>query len=159
MHIGVTRHTSIYRSPLKKGWLRKELENVPPPLGNRVRKHTTAKTKPQAYLSSPTGVISSLAGISSPPLKKVANKPQAKHRTLPLSPPIPSSREVPNDSKVAVLLPNKAWAIRPPSSRPQGKRFNEVTTMPAHVNYSCFNILPRKNSLMWQAESILYGNK
>lgn len=63
---------------------------------------------PQANLSSPKGVISSLAGISSPPRKKVAKSPQARHRTLPLSPPMPSKSEVAKDSKVAVLLPNMA---------------------------------------------------
>ncbi|KAG0465454.1 hypothetical protein HPP92_019618 [Vanilla planifolia] len=95
-------------SPLKNGGLRNELEKVPPLLGKRVRKQTRAKTNPHVKRFSPNGVISSLAGISSPPLKKVANKPQAKQRTLPLSPPMPRSSDVPKDSSVAVLLPNRA---------------------------------------------------
>lgn len=122
---------AIYRSPLKNGPLKNELENVPPPLGKRVRKQMRPRTQPQANLSSPKGVISSFAGTSSPPRKKVANNPHAKQRTLPLRPPIPSKSEVAKDSRVAVLLPNIACAIRPPSSLPQGNKFREVTTIPA----------------------------
>lgn len=66
------------------------------------------RTIPQANLSSPRGVISSLAGVSSPPRKKVANSPQAKHKTLPLRPPIPRRRDVVNERIAAVLLPNMA---------------------------------------------------
>lgn len=120
----------IYRSPLKKGALKNELEKVPPPLGKRVRKQMRPSTTPQAYLSSPNGVISSFAGISSPPRKKVAKSPHAKQRTLPLKPPIPRRSEVANDNRVAVLLPNMACAIRPPSSLPHGNKFKEVTTIP-----------------------------
>lgn len=122
---------TIYRSPLKNGALKNELENVPPPLGKRVRKHMSPRTQPQANLSSPNGVISSFAGTSSPPRKKVANNPHAKQRTLPLRPPMPSKSDVANDSRVAVLLPNIACAIRPPSSLPQGNKFRDVTTIPA----------------------------
>lgn len=89
------------------------------------------RTQPQANLSSPKGVISSFAGISSPPRKKVANNPHAKQRTLPLRPPIPSKSDVAKDSRVAVPLPNMACAMRPPSSLPHGNKFREVTTMPA----------------------------
>lgn len=89
------------------------------------------RTTPQANLLSPNGVISSFVGISSPPRKKVANSPHAKQSTLPLKPPIPSKNDVANESIVAVFLPNMACAIRPPSSRPQGNRFREVTTIPA----------------------------
>ena len=89
-----------------------------------------ARTNPQAYLSSPNGVISSVAGTSSPPRKKVANNPHAKQRTLPLRPPIPSKSDVPKDSKVAMFLPNRACAMRPPSSLPHGNKFKEVTTIP-----------------------------
>lgn len=121
---------AIHISPLKNGPLKKELENVPPPLGKRVRKQMRPRTIPQAYLFSPRGVISSFAGISSPPLRKVANKPHARHSTLPLRPPRPSNIEVAKDNKAAVLLPNMACAIRPPSSLPQGSKFREVTTIP-----------------------------
>ncbi len=125
-------NTKLFTShPLKYGSLKKELENVPPPLGKRVRKQIRARTIPQAYLSSPKGVISSFAGISSPPRKKVANNPHAKHRTLPLRPPIPSKSDVAKDSKAAVVLPNIACAMRPPSSLQQGNKFKEVTTIPA----------------------------
>lgn len=127
---------TIYISPLKNGAVKNELENVPPPLGNRVRKQISPRTQPQANLSSPKGVISSFAGTSSPPRKKVANNPHAKHRTLPLRPPIPSKSEVAKESRVAVLLPNIACAIRPPSSLPQGNKFREVTTIPAEKNCS-----------------------
>ena len=121
----------IYKLPLKNGSLKNELENVPPPLGKRVRKQIRPRTIPQAVLSSPKGVISSFAGISSPPRKKVENNPHAKHRTLPLRPPIPSKSDVAKDSKAAVLLPNMACAMRPPSNLPQGNKFKEVTTIPA----------------------------
>ena len=123
----------IYMSPLKNGPLRNELENVPPPLGKSVRKQIRPRTIPQANLLSPRGVISSFAGISSPPRKKVANNPHAKHRTLPLRPPIPSNNEVAKDNSIAVLLPNMACAIRPPSSLPHGNKFKEVTTIPAQA--------------------------
>lgn len=89
------------------------------------------RTKPQAYLSSSNGVISSVAGISSPPRKNVAKSPHAKQSTLPLRPPIPKRNEVAKDNKVAVLLPNIACAMRPPSSLPHGNKFKEVTTIPA----------------------------
>jgi len=95
-------------SPLKNGALRNEEENVPPPLGKSVRKHMRPRMMPQAYLLSPRGLISSFAGISSPPRKKVANNPHARHRTLPLRPPTPSNSEVPKDKSVAVFLPNMA---------------------------------------------------
>lgn len=121
-------------SPLKNGSLKNELENVPPPLGNRVRRQMRPRTTPQAYRSSPSGVISSVAGISSPPRKNVANKPHAKHRTLPLNPPIPSMSDVANDSRAAVLLPNMACAMRPPSSLPHGNKFKDVTTIPVEKN-------------------------
>lgn len=127
-------HLLHYISPLKNGPLRNELENVPPLLGKSVRKQMRPRTMPQAYLFSPIGVISSFAGISSPPRKKVANNPHARHRTLPLRPPIPSNNEVPNDKSVAVLLPNMAWAMRPPSSLPHGNKFKEVTTIPAKAS-------------------------
>lgn len=106
--ISLKLEKKFQRSPRKNGGLRKELEKVPPPFGKRVRKQIRPKTMPQANLSSPTGVISSLAGISSPPLKNVANNPQAKQRTLPLNPPMPRRRDVPKESNVAVFLPNNA---------------------------------------------------
>lgn len=121
---------TFHKSPLKNGALKNGLENVPPPLGNKVRKQMRPRTTPHAYRSSPKGVISSVAGTSSPPRKKVANKPQAKQRTLPLNPPIPSTRDVANDSRAAVLLPNMACAMRPPSSLPHGNKFKDVTTIP-----------------------------
>lgn len=112
------RHLLIYRTdhlhlhftfyPLKNGSLRNGVEKVPPPLGKRVRKQIRPRTIPQAYLLSPRGVISSFAGISSPPLKKVANNPHAKQRTLPLRPPMPSNNDVAKDNSVAVFLPNMA---------------------------------------------------
>lgn len=123
-----------YRSPRKYGAPKNELENVPPMLGKRVRKHIKKSTQPHANLSFPRGVISSCAGTSSPPRKKVAKSPQARHSTLPLRPPIPSKREVAKDNNAAVLLPNIACAMRPPSSLPHGKRFKEVTTIPAIEN-------------------------
>lgn len=125
---------SIYKSPLKNGPLKNELENVPPPLGKRVSKQMRPSTNPHAYRSSPNSVISSLAGFSSPPRKNVANKPHAKHKTLPLRPPMPSKSEVAKESRVAVLLPNMACAIRPPSSLPQGNKFKDVTTIPGWEN-------------------------
>lgn len=85
-----------------------EFEYVPPPFGKRVRKQVIAKMKPHAKRSFPRGVISSFAGISSPPRKKVENKPHAKQRTLPLRPPIPKRRDAPKESTAAVLLPNSA---------------------------------------------------
>ena len=120
----------LQKSPLKQGDPKYELENVPPTLGNRVRKHIKQSTQPQANLSSPNGVISSLAGISSPPLRQVAKSPHARQRTLPLRPPIASSSEVAKDNKFAVPRPNMACAMRPPSSLPHGNKFKEVTTIP-----------------------------
>ena len=119
-----------YRLPLKNGSLKNEVENVPPLLGKSVRKQMRPSTIPQANLLSPKGVISSFAGNSSPPRKKVANNPHAKHNTLPLRPPIPNNNEVASDNNVAVLLPNIACVMRPPSSHSQGNRFKEVTTIP-----------------------------
>uniref|UniRef100_A0A0A9HQD9 Uncharacterized protein n=1 Tax=Arundo donax TaxID=35708 RepID=A0A0A9HQD9_ARUDO len=61
---------------------------------------------------------------------KVAKSPHARHSTLPLTAPTPSRSDVPADSSAAVPRPNSACAIRPPSNRPIGSRFSDVTTMP-----------------------------
>ncbi|MCI25325.1 hypothetical protein A2U01_0046515 [Trifolium medium] len=49
---------------------------------------------------------------------------------------MPSNNDVPKDNNVAVLRPNMACAIRPPSSLPHGNKFREVTTIPAQVSSS-----------------------
>lgn len=121
----------FYKSPLKYGALKNELENVPPPLGKSVRKHISTSTTPQANLSSASGVISSFGGSSFPPRKNVEKSPHAKQRTLPLRPPIPKRKDVAKDNKLAVVEPNIAWAMRPPSSLPHGNKFKDVTTIPA----------------------------
>jgi hypothetical protein len=113
------------------------LGKVPALLGKSVRKQMTASAMAQIVRSWPSGVISSCAGNSSPPRKKVAIKPHTKLKTLPVIPPTPSAKDVKNDRRPAIRRPSTACAIRPPSKRPAGSRFKDVTTIPAkHLDCS-----------------------